>query len=617
MHDHVILGAVEIPLFPSQHVDAAYFGLHNTLNGMNENDDVEDHDEHDVVDRSWHHDDHGGRAPLSACALSAVGKMNHHHDRTSPVSICSRRHDRAVPTPQNQQRRTTPVGRRSDVSIWSTDTSPSIESVRGGEMSNTPLKNVKGETSNNELFRRKTWVDHDEEDGRLSCDPFSKYFVDGACFLEEKRVYTVPLKRVPNVFIQLEKEPMKSQKSLSQSCRTRDNQFIQADLFSTSAGAETETDEDTIGFVTVQFHVLSKTRISLEILSFFTKTSHGGGSSSSSEHLAKNIHLGILAFEDSRDGFAHLHNAFAARSSELASFRGRVADHQSALLVEKEKTSPTTSDAAAAVSGTKNEVRSCGAAAAAVVTTPGSSKLLRRNQHQDELFLSSQSSSHSLRSGHDGHQLLQGEINKLKPPQISAPTTEGRKDHFSASSLFDSHESRSPTHLRLNSSSRFVSCETSGSSDASPTSFARTETLQPLPETPEHADEAAADTRFFSDHRTISREKIVEYTFSRKKTSRFEFLAFPDGEAQLVTALNLPPEILLTNGGKNGAAAGSSSTSNSSSARRTSPLLKVFPSPVLPDQDEGSIFWFGKQITAKYFHPDFLYDGNYVPENWL
>eukprot|EP00392_Amoebophrya_sp_AT5.2_P005119 g5128.t1 len=81
----------------------------------------------------------------------------------------------------------------------------------------------------------------------------------------------------------------------------------------------------------------------------------------------------------------------------------------------------------------------------------------------------------------------------------------------------------------------------------------------------------------------------------------YEFLTFKqEGERQLVTALNLPAEILQTR----------------DRTTRTTPLVKVFPSPAVVKDGNSGLSWFGKQLASRWFHPDFLYDGAHVPEHW-
>ena len=85
--------------------------------------------------------------------------------------------------------------------------------------------------------------------------------------------------------------------------------------------------------------------------------------------------------------------------------------------------------------------------------------------------------------------------------------------------------------------------------------------------------------------------------------NKVEFLGL-QGETGLVTALNLPTEIL-----------------KESRRNFTTPLMQIFPTPVYcdPDQEEINVEWFGNTILQRYgsLKSGFLYKGQNVPQKWL
>ncbi|CAD7944538.1 unnamed protein product [Amoebophrya sp. A25] len=454
-------------------------------------------------------------------------------------------------------------------------------------------------------------------------------------------------------------------------------------------------DEFTVGFVTLVFHILTPQRISVEIRGFST----------SDRRLLRsgNANLTVLAFEDSRDAFAHLYNTFCggsgsggagvpvavaaeaddASTAAAAAVASSSSSRKDRSITGREKSSVQRVAAGSSQVRTQGAERSARgsskksrktASTVASVSAPDSSSpgvattsttamvSLRGRVTEQSTGLLVPREQCSTQADNDPKTSKSSEQKKLKishPSSTSSDRSDPAQRRKGATSKKDARSnkgespssatrapfSRSSPHHKIMSTEQEKDVEpdsvvsiagaTSDHIGEDTTTAADAEQVEAFSlknktqknidpgRTVVAASSASSSTtkttttggtwssllrgRNYGTPQTQEDPVVKMYDFRCNRAAHFEFLGIENGERQLVTALNLPPEILAP-------------SSTGVAASRTSPLLKVFPSPVVPDgREEVKVNneWFGRQITARYFSPAFLYAGKGVPTHWL
>ena len=291
---------------------------------------------------------------------------------------------------------------------------------------------------------------------------------------------------------------------------------------------------DIVGYISVVFRRIDSDRISLEVGGFRTRDRKFG----SSGHFV----IGCIAFETARDAQAHLGNVLTSGEGSFysTSFRGRVARHVSELLT--------------LIPGAKQEdllVRE----ESRKYTIPKNSTTVYSGS---SCFISSHSAPVDsvpedlvVDKGRSNTQY--SVCNGARTPATSAVSSSSRRaPSNNQRDLVYGFRRRRLAPRRSQSSAGGPGPALSGTKAVSnPAYVMHNNDNSPLPRRSRSAagivgplTGSCSGTTFF---RTIDR-------------LRFEFLAFPRGAEDLVTALNLPPEIL-----------------NVTARKRTSPLTKIFP----------------------------------------